>query len=59
MATIEINDVPDEVHAVLERRALAAGQSLQEHVLGLLVDAVRAPTLADIVAAVRDDRDSH
>jgi len=47
MATVQIKNVPTEVHRVLRRRAAAAGQSQQEYLLGLLVDHARHPTLAE------------
>lgn len=34
--SVQIKNVPDEVHRVLRRRADAAGQSLQEYLLALL-----------------------
>lgn len=48
MPTIQVKDVPVEVHAALHRRAAAAGQSLQEYVLGRLRDEVQRPTLAEL-----------
>lgn len=52
MATIQIRDVPDDVHRVHRRRAAEAGMSLQEFLLSELVDSARAPTPAEIVADV-------
>jgi hypothetical protein len=50
--TIQIKDVPAEVHAVLHRRAAAAGQSLQEFVLGRLRDEARTPTVDELFERV-------
>ena len=52
MATIQIRNVPEDVHRVYQERAAAAGQSLQEYLLGELVSnaAVRSP--AEVVADV-------
>jgi len=43
MATVQIKNVPEEVHRILRRRAADAGQSLQQYLLGRLVkDAAEA-----------------
>ena len=68
--SIQVKDVPADVHATLRRRAAAAGKSLQEYLLARLVDDASTPTvdemldraggraeLADSVQAVRRDRD--
>jgi len=52
MATIQIRDVPDDVHLVHRRRAAEAGMSLQEFLLAELVDSARARTPAEVVAEV-------
>lgn len=52
MATIQIRDVPEDVHRAYRRRAAAAGMSLQEFLLGELVSAARVPTPAELVAEV-------
>lgn len=76
MPSVQIKDVPADVHAELRRRATRAGKSLQEYLLGRLTEEARTPTLeelfeqverqqggnvslADAVAAVRAERDSH
>ena len=41
MATIQIRDVPDDVHAMLQRRARAAGKSLQAYMREWVVDRAR------------------
>jgi plasmid stability protein len=48
MRSVQIKNVPDDVHRVLRRRAAVAGKSQQEYLLGLLVDAARKPTLDEI-----------
>jgi len=50
MPSIQVKGVPDDVHAVLCRRAAAAGQSLQEYLLALLVTQARQPTLEEVLA---------
>jgi plasmid stability protein len=71
--TIQVRNVPDDVHRVLRSRAAAAGVSLSDYALGELERVARHPPVADllararsraggasaeaIVAAVRDGRD--
>jgi len=47
---ILIRDVHPDVHSVLTARAAAAGQSLQEYLLGLVSDVAQRPTLEEILA---------
>jgi plasmid stability protein len=49
MPSVQIKDVPEETHAVLRRRAAAAHQSLQEYLLGRLIDEASRPTLAEVL----------
>lgn len=49
MASVQIKDVPDDIHAVLRRRAAAAGKSLQEYLLGRLTDEARRPTIEEVL----------
>ncbi len=53
MATIQIRNVPPDVHQRHRERAAAAGQSLQEYLLGELIASARLSTPAEIVAEVR------
>ncbi len=46
---MQIKDVPADVHSVLRQRAAAAGQSLQEYLLGRLVAEARRPTLDELL----------
>jgi antitoxin FitA len=71
--TIQVRNVPDDVHRVLRTRAAAAGVSLSDFALGELERVARHPPVVDvlararsraggasaeaIVAAVRDGRD--
>lgn len=52
MATIQIRDVPDDVHRVHRRRAAEAGKSLQEFLLSELIESARARTPAEVVGDV-------
>jgi plasmid stability protein len=47
--SIQIKNVPDEVHRVHHRRAAAAGQSLQEYLLARLIQDARQPTLDEVL----------
>ena len=49
MPSVQIKDVPDEVHAELRRRAACAGKSLQEFLLGRLEEEVRHPDLDELL----------
>ncbi len=71
--SIQIRDVPDDVHRTLRTRAAAAGQSLSDYLRGEVVRVAKRPPIADvllragergegvdrasIVAAVRAGRD--
>lgn len=52
MATIQIRNVPEEVHRVYRVRAAAAGMSLQEYVLAELEQNAATRTPAELVAEV-------
>ena len=49
MPSIQVKDVPDEVHATLRKRAASAGMSLQEYLLARLVTEARTPTLEEVI----------
>lgn len=49
MPSIQVKDVPSEVHAVLRARAAAEGKSLQEYLLGTLVEQAATPTLDEVL----------
>ncbi|MBC7373819.1 MAG: hypothetical protein H7323_07505 [Frankiales bacterium] len=53
MPTIQIRDVPEDVHRAYRRRAAEAGMSLQEFLLSELVARGRGRTPAEVVAEVR------
>lgn len=52
MKNILVRDVPEDVHAVLQRRAEAAGQSLQQYLLSELARMSSAPTLEEVLARI-------
>ena len=47
--SIQVKDVPADVHTTLRRRAVAAGQSLQEYLLARLIDDATSPTLEEVL----------
>lgn len=49
MPSVQIKNVPTDVHAVLRRRAAAAGQSLQEYLLGRLTEEARQESLDEVL----------
>ncbi len=49
MPSVQIKDVPADVHATLRQRAAAAGQSLQEYLLERLTEEAHAPTLDEVL----------
>lgn len=49
MPSIQVKDVPSDVHATLRRRAAMAGQSLQEYLLSRLVEDASTPTLEEVL----------
>jgi antitoxin FitA len=49
MPSIQVKDVPDDVHATLRSRAASAGMSLQEYLLGRLIDDAHTPTLEEVL----------
>lgn len=49
MPSIQIKNVPPEVHRVLRRRAAAAGQSMQEYLLAELTRQAETDTLDEVL----------
>ena len=49
MPSVQIKSVPEDVHAELRRRAEMAGKSLQEYLLGRLIEEARSPTLEEVL----------
>jgi plasmid stability protein len=52
MATIQVRDVPDDVHRVYRERAAMAGMSLQAYLRVELVDGARHRTPAELAVEV-------
>lgn len=53
---VQVKSVPDEVHAVLRRRAGAAGMSLQEYLLDHLERFAAQPTMAEVLERIEARR---
>ena len=49
MTSIQVKNVPSDVHQTLRQRAVGAGQSLQEYLLHLLCEEARTPTLEEVL----------
>ena len=52
MPSVQIKNVPQDVHRVLRRRAAEAGQSLQEYLRARIVEEARRPTLDEVLRRV-------
>ncbi|MCA1841108.1 MAG: hypothetical protein LC723_12420 [Actinobacteria bacterium] len=50
MKSVQIRDVPDQIHTTLRRRAAEHGMSLQEYLLSLLNDFAARPTVEEVLA---------
>ena len=49
MTSIQVKNVPSDVHQTLRQRAVGAGQSMQEYLLHLLCEQARTPTLEEVL----------
>jgi hypothetical protein len=52
MPNVLVRDVPEKVHAELQRRADAAGQSLQQYLNAELTRIAGTPTMADVLKRI-------
>lgn len=59
MPNLLIRDLPDDVHASLQRRAAAAGQSLQQYLTAELVRIGSNPTLDDVLDRISQRQGGH
>ncbi|MCP9488548.1 MAG: hypothetical protein MSC31_01575 [Solirubrobacteraceae bacterium MAG38_C4-C5] len=48
MPSVQIKNVPPDVHGMLRRRAAKSGKSLQEYLLDRLTNDARRPTLDEL-----------
>jgi len=56
MPNLLVRDIPDDVHAELQRRAEQRGQSLQQYLAGELSRLAAKPLLADLLDRVETRR---
>jgi hypothetical protein len=52
MPNVLVRDLPDDVHTQLQRRAEAAGQSLQQYLTGELTRLANTPTMTDVLERI-------
>ena len=52
MPNVLVRDLPDDVHANLQRRAQAEGKSLQQYLANELTRLANTPTLDDVLARI-------
>ena len=52
MPNVLVRDLPEDVHARLQRRAEAAGQSLQQFLATELTRLATTPTMDDVLARI-------
>jgi plasmid stability protein len=52
MPNVLVRDLPDGVHASLQRRAEEAGQSLQQYLATELTRLASTPTMDDVLARI-------
>jgi plasmid stability protein len=56
MANLLVRDVPDGVHAALQRRAEQRGQSLQQYLAGELRRLAERPSLEEVLDRIERHR---
>ena len=52
MPNVLVRDLPDDVHASLQRRAAHAGQSLQQYLATELTRLASAPSMSDVLSRI-------
>lgn len=52
MPNVLVRDLPEDVHADLQLRAEASGQSLQQYLATELTRLARTPTMTDVLARI-------
>ncbi|MFT3887667.1 MAG: hypothetical protein QM713_05845 [Arachnia sp.] len=53
MSTVQVRDVPSDVHRTLKARAAESGRSLSEYVLDILTRETRQPTIDELLKRAR------
>lgn len=59
MSNVLVRDVPEDVHAVLLRRAERRGQSLQQYLASELRRLAERPSLDEVLDRIDDHRGGH
>jgi plasmid stability protein len=49
VSTVQVKNVPEDVHRILRQRAAGEGRSLQEYLLLRLIEEARLPTLEEVL----------
>jgi plasmid stability protein len=49
MPSVQVKNVPDDVHRILRRRAAEQGKSLQEYLLARLTEEARTESLEEVL----------
>lgn len=52
MPSIQVKNVPDDVHRTMRRRAAMKGMSLQEYLLARLTADARSPSVEEVLGEV-------
>ncbi|WP_417564049.1 FitA-like ribbon-helix-helix domain-containing protein [Microbacterium sp.] len=53
MSSLQVRDLPEDVHRTMKARAAASGRSLSEYALDILARDARQPTLDELLDRVR------
>lgn len=53
-ATLQIRNVPEEIHAAVRTHAAQAGLSVSDYLLDLVSELVTRPTMAEVVRRARE-----
>ena len=56
MPNVLVRDIPIDVHAALQRRAEARGQSLQQYLAGELTRLAERPTMTEVLDRIERRR---
>lgn len=56
MPNVLVRDIPDEVHAALQRKAQGRGQSLQQYLMSELVRLAERPSVDELFTRISDRR---
>lgn len=52
MSSIQVRDVPEDVHRRLKAQAAMAGQSLNEYLLARMTEVARTPTIPEMIERI-------